>query len=33
MAEQPFDRYRRVQVETASPVQLIIMMYEGIARF
>jgi flagellar protein FliS len=33
MAESVMDQYRRVQIGTAGPAQLVMMMYDGIARF
>ena len=29
----PYKRYRQTQVETAGPLELIIMMYDGAIRF
>lgn len=33
MYQQPCDAYRRTQVETASPEQLVVMLYDGAVRF
>jgi len=33
MYENPYQRYRQVQLETASPLELIIKLYEGALRF
>lgn len=33
MYENPYQRYRQIQLETASPVELIIKLYEGALRF
>lgn len=29
----PYERYRQIQIQTASPLDLIIMMYDGTIRF
>lgn len=33
MLENPYQRYRQVQLETASPLELIIKLYDGALRF
>lgn len=33
MQENPYQRYRKVQVETASPAGLVVMLYDGALRF
>ncbi|HHT49613.1 MAG TPA: flagellar export chaperone FliS [Firmicutes bacterium] len=33
MESNPYKRYRQTQVETAGPLELIIMMYDGAIRF
>lgn len=31
--DNPYERYRQTQIQTASPLDLIIMMYDGAIRF
>jgi len=33
MMANPYQRYRQIQIETASPIGLIIMLYEGAIRY
>lgn len=33
MQANPFIQYRQTQAQTASPAQLVVMLYEGLARF
>lgn len=33
MQANPYQRYRQTQAQTASPTQLVVMLYEGLVRF
>lgn len=32
-ADNPYERYRQTRIQTASPLELVIMMYDGAIRF
>jgi flagellar protein FliS len=33
MPESPADQYRRIQINTANPVQLVVLLYDGLLQY